>query len=411
MGSNLACCLAMPRSAHALTLSLASVGFVSLGLPEGLLGVAWPSIRETFGLSLDALGVLLATFAGGYFVASAVNGRVLARAGVGVVLSASCALTGASLIGYALVPSWPMMVALGAAAGAGGGTIDAALNVYATAHGARVLNWMHAAFGLGAAIGPLIMTAILTSGAGWSVGYASVGVIQLGLGLSYWLLRDRFGAPNSNQPAAQQVHPTSLLRQPMAWLSIAIFFVYVGLEITAGQWTFSLFTLGRGFSTATAGVWISAYWASLTVGRVLFGVVVSHMSVDTLMRICMLVALLGAALIWLNVPLGLAIVGGVLAPIFPSLIATTAQRVDARHTADLIGLQVAAAVLGGAVLPGSVGVLAARVGLEVVGPCLVGLAAALFLLHEAQIQFRSAYAPQKSARSQIDAVASSPPGA
>jgi len=398
----------MSRRQHALTLSLASVGFVSLGLPEGLLGVAWPSIRQTFGLGLDALGMLLATFAGGYFVASAINGRVLARAGVGVVLAASCVLTGGSLIGYALAPSWPMMVALGAAAGAGGGTIDAALNVYATAHGARVLNWMHAAFGLGAAIGPLVMTAILTSGAPWSVGYLTVGLVQLGLALSYWSLRKRFGGPRVDT-SSHQVHPTALLRQPVAWLSIGLFFVYVGVEITSGQWTFSLFTLGRGMPTAQAGVWVSAYWASLTIGRLLFGVVVSHVSVDTLMRSCMLVALLGAMLIWLNVPLGLVIVGGVLAPIFPSLIATTPERIGPRHTADLVGLQVAAAVLGGALLPGTVGVLAARVGLEVVGPCLVGLAAALFVLHELLI--RRAYEPRKSARSQTDAAVSSPPGA
>jgi fucose permease len=111
------------------------------------------------------------------------------------------------------------------------------------------------------------------------------------------------------------------------------------------------------------------------------------------------------------VPLGLAIVGAVLAPIFPSLIATTPERVDARHTADLVGLQVAAAVLGGALLPGGVGVLAARLGLEVVGPCLVALALALFVLHEAVVQVRRASAPQRSARSQIDVVVSSPPGA
>src|SRR5205823_9825682 len=103
---------AAPGMGGAITLGLASLGFVSLGLPEGLLGVAWPSIRATFGLPLDALGALLTTFAAGYFVASAVNGRVLARAGVGTVLSASCFLTGLCLLGYAAAPSWPTMIAL-----------------------------------------------------------------------------------------------------------------------------------------------------------------------------------------------------------------------------------------------------------------------------------------------------------
>jgi fucose permease len=397
------------RRSQALTLTLASIGFVSLGLPEGLLGVAWPSIRETFGLSLDALGMLLATFAAGYFIASAINGRVLARAGVGTVLSASCALMAACLIGYSLSPSWPMMVALGAGAGAGGGTIDAALNVYATAHGARVLNWLHAAFGLGAAIGPLIMTAILASGGSWSLGYLSLGILQLGLALGYWLLRARFDSPVPQPTEQHHAPPRALLREPIAWLSIGVFAVYVAVEVATGQWTYSLFTLGRGMDPATAGVWVSIYWGSLFVGRLLFGFVVSHMAVNTLMRMCMAAAVLGAALIWLNVPFGLAIVGLVLAPIFPSLIATTPQRVDARLTADLVGLEVAAAVLGGATIPGLVGVLAARVGLEVVGPCLVGLAIVLVALHEVLI--RRAFEPRRNAISRTDAVVSSPPGA
>src|SRR5690242_14306898 len=112
-------------------LALASLGFISLGLPEGLLGVAWPSIRASFDLGLDALGLLLATFATGYFISSALSGRTLGRFGIGTVLSACCALTGTSLLGYAAAPSWPAMVVLGAVLGAGAGTIDAALNTYA----------------------------------------------------------------------------------------------------------------------------------------------------------------------------------------------------------------------------------------------------------------------------------------
>src|SRR5438094_5033577 len=111
-------------------LALASIGFISLGLPDGMLGVAWPSIRATFGLPLDALGLLLATFATGYFVSSAVSGRVLNRFGIGEVLAASCAITGTSLLGYSIAPSWPAMVALGGVLGLGAGTIDGGLNTY-----------------------------------------------------------------------------------------------------------------------------------------------------------------------------------------------------------------------------------------------------------------------------------------
>jgi fucose permease len=395
-----------------VSLALASVGFVSLGLPEGLVGVAWPSIRATFNLPLDALGLLLATFAIGYFIASAVNGRVLARAGVGTVLSGSCALTGLCLIGYSLSPVWLGMVAVAALLGAGGGTIDAGLNVYATQYGARVLNWMHAAFGLGAAIGPLIMAGVLSSGFSWSVGYAAVGVGQLCLALGYGLLRERFNTPLPDAGGAAQGPAArgALLRMPIAWISLALFFVYVGVEVSAGQWTFTLFTQSRGLDMVTAGVLVSAYWASLTVGRILFGIVVSNVSVDNLLRACMATTVVAAAVLWLNLPilslLALAVIGLMIAPIFPSLIAMNPKRLGPQHTADAVGLQIAAAVLGGACLPGLVGFLAARLGLEVIGPLILSAASLLFVLHELLIRLASA--PQRSVKSQIDAAASSP---
>ena len=203
----------------------------------------------------------------------------------------------------------------------------------------------------------------------------------------------------------------ALLGQTMVWISVVVFAVYVALEVGTGQWSYSLYTEGRGVPPATAGVWISVYWGSLTIGRIIFGAVVNHVNVDVLLRACMAVAILGTALVWLNVLpfVALATIGLVLAPIFPSLIATSPARFAEEQTADAIGLQVAAAVLGGALLPGVIGVLAARVGLEVVGPCLVVLACALFALHEVLI--RRACAPQESARSQTAAMASSQPGA
>jgi fucose permease len=403
------------RRATAATLVLASAGFVSLGLPEGLLGVAWPSIRAEFGLSLDSLGMLLATAAGGYAIASTFSGRVLNRFGIGTVLAVSCGVTGTALVGYAVAPGWPTMVALGAVLGAGGGMIDAALNVYAAInHGPRVLNWMHAAFGLGAALGPLIMTAVIASGLSWSVGYIGVAIAQLGLALGYWLLRARFSgtAPTAHPRRAS----AELLRVPLLWLSVAIFFVYAGIEITAGQWAYSLFTESRGLSTTTAGIWISVYWASLTVGRILFGVVVNHVSVDSLLRACMLAAIVASGLIWLNVQTflslsGLAVIGLVLAPMFPSLIATTPARLGERHTADAVGWEVGAAVLGAALLPGVVGILAARLGLEVVGPCLVVAACVLFGLHELLVRLSPASERRRNARSRTDAVASPQQGA
>jgi fucose permease len=404
-------------------LALASLGFVSLGLPEGMLGVAWPSIRATFGLPLDALGLLLSTFATGYFLSSAVSGWVIGRFGVGTTLAASCGATGLALVGYSLSPVWESMVLLGAILGLGAGTIDGGLNTYAAvAHGSRVLNWMHAAFGIGAAIGPLVMTAILTSGLTWNVGYALVAAAQLTLAGAYWLTRASYAsarprtepaqasAPPSAEPArasaptsaepARASAPTSaraLLGSTVAWVSLALFFAYVGMEVTAGQWSFSLFTLSRGTPATVGGLLVSAYWASLTLGRVIFGFVVDRVSPVGLLRACMAISVVAAGLIWLNIPwlswVALAVLGLVFAPIFPVLIAETPSRLGMGQTANAVGLQVAAAVLGGATIPATIGVLAARLSLEVIGPCLVALGVAQLVLHEATLRSTRRAAP------------------
>ena len=269
--------------ATSLTLGLASLGFVSLGLPEGLLGVAWPSIRATFGLPIDALGMLLATFAGGYFVASAVSGRVLARFGVGRCCRRSCATTGLCLLGYALAPSWPLMVALGAVLGAGGGTIDAALNVYgAIRHGPRVLNWMHAAFGLGAAVGPLIMTAILSRRRRVEPRLPAASAwLQLGLAVGYGVLRA--SASRRAPQTAPAVQPTRrrcarCSRQPAGVAQHGLFGVYAGLEVAAGQWSYSLFTRPRRAAGHRRGVDQRLLGEPDRRSIMLFGVVVNHVA-------------------------------------------------------------------------------------------------------------------------------------
>jgi fucose permease len=385
----------LPRTrSRVLLIGVAYLGFVSLGLPDGLLGVAWPSIRGSFGLPLEAVGALLVTFTAGYLLSSSGSGYLLARMSVGSLLALSSVATATSLLGYALAPSWWLMIALGCLLGLGAGAIDAGLNTYvATHHGARTLNWLHACFGVGATLGPLIMTGVLGGGLAWQTGYAIVGVAQMLLALCFGLTRGWWAGPDGGHgvPSAASRRPApglSTLRLPAAWLGIALFFLYTGVEVAAGQWAFSLFTEARGLPAATAGLWVSVYWGSLTVGRVLFGTAVGVASIDALLRACLIALVVGAALIWLNVApllsfLGLALAGLALAPIFPSLIATTPARLGAAHTANAVGFQVAGAVLGGALVPTAVGVLAGMAGLEVVGPSLLVAACLLLILHEA----------------------------
>lgn len=376
-----------------LLIGLAYVSFISLGLPDGLLGVAWPSIRSHFGLPIDSLGALLVMFTAGYLLSSFTSGRLLARISVGTLLALSCLATAASLMGYAVAPAWRVVVALGALAGLGAGAIDAGLNIYAARHfSARVVNWLHAFYGVGATIGPLVMTAVLGAGYGWQRGYLIVGVWQLILAICFALTRKRWGANHVAEPGkvatrSSAVSSGSTLRLPVVWMSIAVFFIYTGLEAAAGTWAYSLFTESRAVSAVTAGMWISVYWANLTLGRFLSGVVVGFVTISLLLRFSIIGIAAGAGLIWLNFSelasfLGLALMGLMSAPVFPSLIATTPARLGEAHTSNCVGFQIAAAVLGQSLVPASLGVLAAKFNLEIVAPALFVCAILLFALFE-----------------------------
>ena len=174
-----------PRS---ITLIIAILAFVSLGLPDGALGVAWPSIRGTFSLSLSQLGTLLTASMLGYLFASTVSGKLVAVLGVGHLLTLSTALMAAAAAGYALSPTWWVMIACGVGAGLGSGAIDAGLNAYAAHHFTpRAVNWMHATFGLGATTGPLLMTALVTRDASWRWGYATIAALMAALAVTFVL--------------------------------------------------------------------------------------------------------------------------------------------------------------------------------------------------------------------------------
>lgn len=378
------------RQRTALLIGLAYAAFISLGLPDGLTGVAWPSIRTTFSLPLDALGALITTGTLGYMVSSFSSGRVLARIGVGWLLVLSCLGTAISLLGYGAAPLWSVMVGLGLLAGLGAGAIDAGLNTYAAENfSPRTMNWLHASFGLGAAIGPIVMSSVISSGQPWRLGYLIVGVAQLVLASCFAFTRSQWHAHTEES----QAEPTPsapmgrTLLLPSAWLSILLFFLYTGLEITTGQWLYTLLTEARGMLPAVAGVWVSIYWGSLTVGRLVSGMIVAHISVRTLLQICMAGTILGVVLLWLNLApwlslIGVAMLGMSLAPMFPSLIALTPARMGAEHAANTVGFQIAAATLGGACLVSGFGVLADQFGLEQLGPFLLVIAVLLMIVFE-----------------------------
>ena len=379
------------RSRTALLVGLAYAAFISLGLPDGLTGVAWPSIRATFDLPLDALGVLITTGTIGYLASSFSSGRILARIGVGWLLALSCLVTAISLLGYGVAPLWAVMIGLGLLAGLGGGAIDAGLNTYAAEHfSARTVNWLHASFGLGAATGPLVMSVVLSAGHSWRLGYLIVGAAQIMLASCFALTRNRWHAHADEGHAASPVSAPLLrtLRLPSAWLSMLLFFLYTGLELSAGQWLYSLLTEARGLPPALAGIWVSVYWGSLTAGRLVAGAVVARLTVRTLLRLCLAGAMLGVVLLWLNLTPwltvgGVGLLGVSLAPLFPSFISLTPARMGPAHTANAVGFQITAAMLGGAMLVTGFGWLARHSGLETLGPFLLVTAVLLTVVFEA----------------------------
>ncbi len=380
-------------------LVLAYIAFISLGLPDGLLGVAWPSIRSDFGLHLDMLGTLLAASTLGYLTSSFFSGRVMARLGVGGLLAASCLTTGASLLGYTLVPTWGMIVALGILAGLGAGAIDAGINTYiASEHSDGLMQWLHASFGIGITLGPIIMTAGINTFQSWRWGYVVVGTAQVTLAVCFALtasLWKRDGAAVETDTERKLLdYQTSLretLLQPGVWLSMLLFFLYTGLELTLGHWSYTLLTESRGIVAQTAGLVAGSYWATFTLGRILAGLYTRKISLHTLMRGSIVLALIGAALVWWNpseaVSLaGVALVGFAVAPIFPGLMSGTSTRVGPKHAANTIGMQISAAGLGGAAIPGLAGILAENTTLEIIPIYLVVLFGVLLALYLASMR-------------------------
>lgn len=374
---------------------LAYIAFIALGMPDGLLGVAWPSIRHSFSIPLDAIGMLLAAGTAGYMTSSFLSGPIVTRFGVGKVLAASCALTGIALLGYTLVPAWWFMVLLFIVAGLGAGAIDAGLNTYVATHFSEgLMQWLHASWGIGITLGPIIMTVGLSSTDSWHPGYRIVAGFQLALAACFLLTlpmwnRDEKPTQAGSEKQKLTDYKTPLgetLRQPQVWLSILLFFIYVGGETALGTWIYTLLTESRGIDPTLAGFWAGSYWATFTVGRIVAGLFAKRAGVNLLVTGGLAGALVGAILLVWNPSqainlLAVGLIGFSIAPIFPALMSGTSQRVGDHFAANTIGMQMTATGLGTAVIPGLMGVFARQVSLEIIPICLVIVYISLFGLY------------------------------
>lgn len=380
-----------PRKADLIVVAISYLSFIALGMSFALVGIATPSIRKDFGnLSLDTFGALFIATTTGYFFASFASGRIMSRFGAAAMFALGIVIAACGLVGYTLAPTWTIFLVVGVFVGFGQGLLDSGMNIYFAAHfGPRLMNWLHACFGIGSTIGPLVMTYLLERELSWKMGYTITAVAYAVLTVIFLLTWRRWGGsrPADDPKPKVQVSATDTLRLPLVWIGIVLFVAYAGLELSTGQWGFTLFTEGRGIPEVDAGAWISTYWGSFTVGRIFFGAIVSYMKPSTLVRLCMVGIMAGTLLLWWNPApssgaIAVLILGFALAPIFALLVTNTQERLGPDHGPNAIGFQVGAASIGLGILPGLIGVLANNLGLEVVPPILVILAVVLAVAYE-----------------------------
>ncbi|MBS0207022.1 MAG: MFS transporter [Planctomycetes bacterium] len=373
-----------------LLLTIAYLGFISLGLPDPVAGVAWPSVRDTFSLHQSGFGLVFIALGCGYCASGFFGGMLTKLLGLGNLLWISSGLVAVAMYGSGLAPVWPVFVACAVIWGLGSGGIDAGLNSYASNHfSARHMNWLHACYSVGATVGPLTMTAVLVRAGSWRLGYDLVGTLLLLMTVLFFVTRRRWTEPprTVDGPSEPPASIATTLRQPLVWLQIVLFFIYVGMEFTVGQWSFTLLTESRGVPADVAGVLAGSYYAGIGVGRVLAGVISARFGLDRIVHVSMLIALAGATLFASGIPvgmnhLGLILIGLGLAPVFPCLMSMTPRRLGTAYSTHAVGFQVSAGMVGVALVPGVAGLLAEAWGLEVVAWFAVLLAVLLYGTHE-----------------------------
>jgi fucose permease len=365
----------MRRPVRLLIVSVAA--FVVLGMPKSAFGVAWPSVAEDILRPVADLGLIITVYVVGYFVAAVTTGFVMQRLPVGSLLFWSSALATASLAGYAAASGWIWLLVAAAGLGLAGGFIDAGVNaLVAVRHGARAMGMLHAGFGIGATLGPLMMTALVASERSWRAGFATLAVLQGILVLIYLRTRGVWSVAPADRT---EVSRLGTGRRTALWGALVVFGLYSGVEVGAGQWAFTLLTEGRGITPAIAGAAVTAFWAGLTVARLGLGIIGHRISVHRVLGSAAVLVVIAAFTFWINPSdwsgvTALVVLGVALGPIFPLQTTLTPERVGLAYTPTAVGYQLAAATVGAALIPGGLGLLVSWWGIEAVGPVLTATA-------------------------------------
>lgn len=380
-----------------LLLAVIYLSFISLGLPDSLLGSAWPSMYGELGVPVSYAGVISMIIAAGTIVSSLQSDRLTRKLGAGMVTAVSVAMTAAALFGFSVSHSFWMLCLWAVPYGLGAGSVDAALNNYVALHYAsRHMSWLHCMWGLGATIGPYIMGFALTGGESWNMGYRYISLLQIGLTLILFLSLPLWRAHKDPRTEEAGGNPRALtLRQivaiPGAKSVMTAFFCYCALEQTAGLWGSSYLALYKGVPAETAAAYGGLFYIGITVGRALSGFVTMKLSDAQMVRLGQ--GITAAGLIALLLPLGqyaalagLILVGLGCAPVYPCIIHSTPEHFGADKSQAVIGVQMASAYVGTCLMPPLFGLIATHIHIALFPVYLAVILALMVLAHEALLR-------------------------
>lgn len=359
-----------------LLLAIIYLAFISLGLPDALLGSAWPTMYLQFSVPVSYMGGISMIIAAGTIISSLQCDRLTKKLGTGKVTAISVCLTAAALLGFSLSHSYWELCLWAIPYGLGAGCVDASLNNYVALHYAsRHMSWLHCMWGIGASLGPYIMGFALTGSGSWNRGYLYISLLQFALTailfLSLPLWKQKTASPDPSAPSAEsKASPLTLpqiLRIPGAKEVMITFFCYCALEQTTGQWASSYLVLVWGVSAEAAASFASMFYIGITVGRALGGFMTYKLSDTNMIRLGQALILLGIVLLLLpfheNIALpGLIVIGLGCAPIYPSVIHSTPAHFGADKSQALIGVQMASAYVGTCLMPPVFGLVANHIG-------------------------------------------------
>jgi fucose permease len=390
---------------YSLLLAIIYIAFISLGLPDSLVGAGWPVMHQDLGVPIAFAGILTMIVSAGTILSSLASERVTRRFGVGLVTAVSVGMTGAALFGFSASDSFWMLCLWAIPYGLGAGAVDAALNNYVAVHyAARHMNWLHGCWGLGASISPFIMSYALTSGMGWSSAYLIIGIIQAALtfalliSIPLWRKVNPLastddatetGAPEESGEEANRrgahVPLATALRIPGVLLILAAFFAYCALESTAILWASTYLVAGRGVEPATAAAFASLFLLGVTAGRFLAGFFADRVGDQQMVRGGFVTVGIGVVMLALPVEttllalVGLVVLGLGCAPIYPAIIHSTPVNFGRRNSQAIIGIQMAAAYTGSTLAPPLFGVISTWTGVWIF-PVFLAVLVALGLL-------------------------------